>query len=37
MASSGTESIELRETAVELSNNGLQIENDMVPEAGNTD
>ena len=36
MASSRTESIELRETAVELSNNGLQIENDMVPEAGNT-
>ena len=36
MASSGTESIELRETAVELTNNGLQIEDDMVPEAGNT-
>ena len=36
MASSGTKSIELKETAVELSNNDLQIEDEMVPEAGNT-
>ena len=36
MTSSGTDSIELRETAVELSDNDLPIEDEMVPEAGNT-
>ena len=36
MASSETESIELKETAVKLSDNGSQIENEAVPETGNT-
>ena len=36
MASSETESVELKETVVKLSNNGSQIGSEAVPERGNT-
>ena len=36
MASSETESVELKETSVKLSDNGSQIGSEAVPETGNT-